>query len=241
MIKFFRKIRQQLIQQNRMGKYFKYAIGEILLVVIGILIALQINNWNENRQNRILETQFYKRLLEDLKEEQAIIQSVVNYSNQVLLHAKRAVKVFENPNLNVSNPSQTLIDMYQASQLQDPTSTRSTYLEMISSGQINLIKSDTLKTKLIRHYEIEWEKNALFSMHNKYRENLRGKMPDDIQAEIRNNCNDIYIKLRYTLEASLPKKCIANIPLNDAVKTITNKPSINKFAYFFIKSLFNSS
>ena len=50
MIKFFRHIRRSLINQNRMGKYFKYAIGEIFLVVFGILIALQINNWNENRK-----------------------------------------------------------------------------------------------------------------------------------------------------------------------------------------------
>ena len=52
MIKFFRKIRQNLINQNKTSKYFKYAIGEIVLVVIGILIALQINNWNEKRNNK---------------------------------------------------------------------------------------------------------------------------------------------------------------------------------------------
>nr|WP_282043657.1 DUF6090 family protein [Winogradskyella flava] len=67
MIKFFRKIRQQLIQENKMGKYFKYAIGEILLVVIGILIALQINNWNENRKSRLTEVTKLNKLLEDLK------------------------------------------------------------------------------------------------------------------------------------------------------------------------------
>ncbi|UWX53772.1 DUF6090 family protein [Maribacter litopenaei] len=50
MIKFFRKIRQQLLQENRFSKYLLYAIGEIVLVVIGILIALQISNWNENRK-----------------------------------------------------------------------------------------------------------------------------------------------------------------------------------------------
>ena len=50
MIKFFRRIRQNLLMENKTGKYFRYAFGEITLVVIGILIALQINNWNENRK-----------------------------------------------------------------------------------------------------------------------------------------------------------------------------------------------
>ena len=50
MIKFFRRIRFDLMEKNKTGKYFKYAIGEIVLVVIGILIALQINNWNEQRK-----------------------------------------------------------------------------------------------------------------------------------------------------------------------------------------------
>ena len=55
MIKFFRKIRYNLMEQNKTGKYFKYAIGEIVLVVIGILIALQINTWNETRKNKAKE------------------------------------------------------------------------------------------------------------------------------------------------------------------------------------------
>ena len=50
MIKFFRKIRQNLLSEGKTGKYLKYAIGEIVLVVFGILIALQINNWNERRK-----------------------------------------------------------------------------------------------------------------------------------------------------------------------------------------------
>lgn len=52
MIKFFRRIRQHLLMENKTGKYFKYAIGEIILVVIGILIALQINNWNQSIKDK---------------------------------------------------------------------------------------------------------------------------------------------------------------------------------------------
>jgi len=75
MIKFFRKIRYNLMEQNKTGKYFKYAIGEILLVVIGILIALQINNWNENRKDRVQEIATLNKFLQDLKADSIYYQS----------------------------------------------------------------------------------------------------------------------------------------------------------------------
>jgi len=67
MIKFFRKIRYDLMDKNKTGKYFKYAIGEIILVVIGILIALQINNWNENRKNHKKLTRYLYGTLGNFK------------------------------------------------------------------------------------------------------------------------------------------------------------------------------
>ena len=66
MIKFFRKIRQSLIMENKTSKYFKYAIGEIVLVVVGILIALQINNWNQERIDDKNEMKLLKELKNDL-------------------------------------------------------------------------------------------------------------------------------------------------------------------------------
>ncbi|OIQ36702.1 MAG: hypothetical protein BM563_10325 [Bacteroidetes bacterium MedPE-SWsnd-G1] len=67
MIKFFRKIRQQLLNEGKTSKYFKYAIGEIVLVVIGILIALQINNWNQQRNNEVKLIAFIKEYRSSLK------------------------------------------------------------------------------------------------------------------------------------------------------------------------------
>ncbi|MDF0705771.1 DUF6090 family protein [Flagellimonas okinawensis] len=69
MIKFFRKIRQRLLNENRFSKYLLYAIGEIVLVVLGILIALQINNWNENRKNLNKRSAYTKSLLKELQQD----------------------------------------------------------------------------------------------------------------------------------------------------------------------------
>jgi len=84
MIKFFRKIRQNLLMENKTGKYLKYAIGEIILVVIGILIALQINNWNENRKIQKLETEIYKELKSDLLQTKNDIQKTITKHKKTL-------------------------------------------------------------------------------------------------------------------------------------------------------------
>lgn len=77
MIRFFRNIRQKLASENKVAKYLRYAIGEILLVVIGILIALQINNWNELRKQNIAETEFLEGVKKDLTQDKLYIELVL--------------------------------------------------------------------------------------------------------------------------------------------------------------------
>ncbi|PTL99430.1 MAG: hypothetical protein DA407_16790 [Bacteroidetes bacterium] len=89
MIKFFRHIRKSLLMENKTSKYFKYAIGEIVLVVIGILIALQINNWNENRISRNKEKLLLKELNSEFKLNKIQLDSAIYYH-------KRALKSTEN-------------------------------------------------------------------------------------------------------------------------------------------------
>ena len=237
MIKFFRHIRKSLLNEGKTSKYFKYAIGEIVLVVIGILIALQINTWNEKRLSKDLESQYYTRLLEDVREEKVILEASLNYSNEVVDHAKKAISVFENsPDAN-PNPVENLINMYQASQLTDPTSAESTYKELIASGQINLIQNDSLKTALIRFYEVKWTESAMYNLANKYRENLRGKMPDDIQTEIRSKCGDVFTKIRNGYFVYLPKDCEVDIDVTVAksvVEILKNDESLKKDLRYLI-------
>tara|TARA_R110001632_G_scaffold38339_1_gene96465 strand:+ start:191 stop:928 length:738 start_codon:yes stop_codon:yes gene_type:complete len=79
MIKFFRKIRQNLLMENKTGKYFKYAIGEIILVVVGILIALSINNWNSKHQLKQQEQLVLKELNNEFKSNKILLDTAVFY------------------------------------------------------------------------------------------------------------------------------------------------------------------
>ena len=78
MIKFFRKIRQNLISEGKTGKYFKYAIGEIVLVVIGILIALQINTAKNEKDKRIEEITHLENILSDLKQDKSELIKIID-------------------------------------------------------------------------------------------------------------------------------------------------------------------
>lgn len=91
MIKFFRKIRQQLLTENKFSKYMIYAIGEIILVVIGILIALGINNWNENRKKVVTKHLIYERILIDIEKEISFINITIQYSDNNLPFLKKLI------------------------------------------------------------------------------------------------------------------------------------------------------
>lgn len=98
MIKVFRKFRQKLIPGNRVGKYLLYAIGEIVLVVIGILIALQANNWNEDRLEKRREVEIAQDIQKELEENLSYLKSIRNRweSRQEHLQALYDTLAFKN-------------------------------------------------------------------------------------------------------------------------------------------------
>ena len=99
MIKFFRKIRQNLLSEGKTGKYFKYAIGEIVLVVIGILIALQINNANENRKITETKKEYYRQILLDLDKEVDNINTRIIFLDTCIVSLDNYFKYLKTPNL----------------------------------------------------------------------------------------------------------------------------------------------
>ncbi|SIO01277.1 DUF6090 family protein [Algoriphagus halophilus] len=147
MISFFRKIRQKLLAQNRVTRYLAYAVGEILLVVIGILIALQVNNWNENRKDAEKEIQLLTNLQVEFKDNLKDLDSISIEVEEVIYSLEKLFDSFSrepSPNLRDS------VDRWIASGLQSPNWKPSQYIlnSLTSSGSITNLKNERLKLLL---------------------------------------------------------------------------------------------
>jgi hypothetical protein len=147
MIKFFRKIRYDLMEKNKTGKYLKYAIGEIILVVIGILIALQINNWNQNRIDRNEENEIITKLHKDFKENKKNIKGFI-VTNKNEMNAQ-----MELMNL-IGAPKEELIKhnldslLYVSFGANELSFADNTLKNIMNSGQLNLLKNEDIQALL---------------------------------------------------------------------------------------------
>ena len=143
MIKFFRQIRYKLMESGQSSKYLKYAIGEILLVVIGILIALQINNWNEAKKTRKKEIILLHQLNEEFKANLEQLNNKIMMRNAVIKSSKFLLDAIDNQ----LNPTQDSITKHLQITLYTPTFNSNTN-DYFNSRDINLIKNDSLKNLL---------------------------------------------------------------------------------------------
>ncbi|MEH6514961.1 MAG: DUF6090 family protein, partial [Maribacter arcticus] len=152
MIKFFRKIRQRLLTENKFNKYLFYAIGEIVLVVIGILIALQINNWNEQRKERIQEKIFLKRFEVELNTNLESILTAISLNKSRIHCADFLLRTIDKPQLAVDSSSYFMKSIEHASYTNIPLISDNAFEELKSSGNLSLISNEALRVALQKYY-----------------------------------------------------------------------------------------
>jgi hypothetical protein len=150
MIKFFRKIRKKMLTKNKFSKYLLYAVGEIILVVIGILIALQVNNWNEYRKDRIKEKAILSQLKEEYNSNLKQLESKITIRNIIITSSQKALSFMDDPR-SISIDSFTAnLSRGQYRPTFDPIKN-----DIISSNKLNLIQNKRLQ-KLLS----QWESNV---------------------------------------------------------------------------------
>ena len=146
MIHFFRKIRHGLLSENKFKKYLLYAIGEIFLVVVGILIALQINNWNDRRLEKKDEIRSYENIRQQVVDDKKELTAVMNFNNYYSKTYEYANKIIMS-NDRTKSDSLALIAM-GLSQYSDFHRSGNIYETLVNSGDLKLLKNTDIPSKL---------------------------------------------------------------------------------------------
>ncbi len=150
MIKFFRTIRKDLMEKNKTGKYLKYAIGEIVLVVIGILIALQVNNLNEQSKKEQLRENYVNSLLSDLESDIVLLENqILSFNTELEIHTSLSKRLSSS---DATFDTIRNIARYEFLPFFTPSNNLNinTYNALISTGNLDLIQPP-LRKKIQKH------------------------------------------------------------------------------------------
>jgi len=140
--------------ENKTGKYLKYAIGEIVLVVIGILIALSINNWNENRKQYKQGKEYINEFYKDVEDDVIYLESIINRLEDQKSNASKVLHVFESKDKYVAD-SVAFISQNSLTNMVIPVNRRkNTYDELKATGMLGMIKNDSVISKVKEFYEV---------------------------------------------------------------------------------------
>ncbi|MDC6391119.1 DUF6090 family protein [Maribacter sp. PR1] len=157
MIKFFRSIRQKMLTENKFSKYLLYAIGEIVLVVIGILIALQINNWNEARKQNTIVNTYLKGMVLDLNNDIRRFDIIIKNLNEQI---KSNTLIFEDKsyqNLPIDSIVLSITSYFNDYKISDQT-----FQKIKNYGLANQLGSTELNDVINNYYSEDLYRFNLF-------------------------------------------------------------------------------
>ena len=154
MIRFFRKIRQKLLSENKFGKYLTYAIGEIILVVIGILIALYINNLNTDKQESITLNGYLNNIAENIKSDQINLKKITAFRDSSVIGSKYFMKIIEQESKEQYTTYFSKYFKFNPWLDESFQSNQSGFEALKNSGYLNKIQQTDLETELYKYYSL---------------------------------------------------------------------------------------
>jgi hypothetical protein len=164
MLSYLRKIRNKLIEEGKLTRYLAYAFGEIIIVVIGILLALYLNNWNQNRADNKLEIQYYQSIKYQLKEDSIILTGEMYYNQTFYSQFTYACNLIRSDAYNeIDTLGKIAFNMLRYSDFRRKSNI---YQTLINSGEIIVLKNNNITEKLQSLEEIYLYINRLEENHS---------------------------------------------------------------------------
>jgi Family of unknown function (DUF6090) len=186
---------------------------DLVIVVAGVFIGIQVSNWNAERETNKKAAIFTERLKADLREEAWGYEYLILYNRDILANAERVLAVMAGE--AEMSDEQFVISAYRASQYKYNVRQRATYDEMISTGSIDLISDQTLRKTAVEIYTANiFDEVSTDGQNSQYRQMFRKAVSKDVQHALLKQCGDRFVEpLDYVLIAkSLDYACTLNVP-----------------------------
>jgi len=179
---------------------------DVAIVFVGVFIGLQADNWNETRITKAEAKTYYARLIEDLRAEESTRLGQIAYYQRTKQHGEAALRALQLADKSLGE--QFLIDLYQATQMWNYKTQRTTYDELLSGSIANAIPDAAVRQQLANYY-VALESSQLAQLERTpFRDNLRGHMPHAVQSRVRKNCGDRFtFQNNYIMQLELPESC----------------------------------
>lgn len=231
MIKFFRTFRRNYLAESRFGRYLLYAIGEIFLVVVGILIALQINESNELRKRKNTTQTYVENLKGDLAADTLMYTEYIQFTQQKhdLAIAINAYVFERQP---IADTASFIVNLQAVGRLYLPSTSDNTYQDLVSTGNLKLIKDDSVIDAIRAYYTDElswWYAEYIDQLVNGYLPIVVHAMPMSIHQEILDNERNQV--LRDTIDRSILKTNIQSYNRKEVAQIIEALASDTAFAF----------
>lgn len=226
MIRFFRHIRQSLILPGSARKYLLYAFGEIFLVVFGILIALQLDDWYSKVKEDRVTQEYVQRLIYDLKSDTTEFS---NYAGRSYNHnriSKSVYQLYKGDEQAFVDKTEALIAIQMVGRSWIPSVQTNTYQDLISTGNIRLIKDKNVSDKILEYYSNTYE-----DWFTEYKSRLwSGYLPLAIDLLDLNFLEDIMISEHNDSTITLPEHFELSVPearADQLIKDFQNTPDFD--------------
>ena len=162
-MKLFRSFRQNLVKEGNIKRYLIYAVGEILLVMIGISLAFQVSNWDDNRIKKNAEIRFYENIKEQIIDDKELIEGQKNYNNYFMAQFKYANKIIETNDRSKLDTLGTIVrDLTNYS---DFDKEGNIYETMVNSGDIKLLHNHEIVNGIRELEELYHYVNRMENIH----------------------------------------------------------------------------
>lgn len=200
-----RRIREHVSSHN----WFAVAV-DIAIVVVGVFLGLQANNWNATRIERAEAEAYRTQIIDNLRANEVDIDARAAYYRQVREHSVAALAALETP--GAATDEAFLIHAYQATQVWRRPLVRSAYDEMVGAGLSDRLGDPETRSNLTAFYAQLPQFDAAVMSETAYREVLRRAMPYAIQQAVRERCGDTTRRLSDgVLAATLPEQCVLGL------------------------------